>query len=226
MSFVNFIVLMAIVLILILLGVLFYWPIEKKDAKKKKISKEEEPKQKDWQQTAQRLEKHIHALRGELEIPQHKEKAGEKQILIEKAKNKKLEEKVAQERGWHETEQKEMDKRIKEMGDLKEEFMKLQGIFTAEHAVNLRQERELKDLKRERDSLNDQRRALEAENAQAKAELGNYKKDLSQFKRENMELMKKKEDTVWIAKSDYEKLQQLVNEKDKELQRMKREANE
>jgi len=219
----NFIAGIGIIFIVISLGVLFLMPGGKKPKKRRKKDPTENQQQKDWKQAAVRLEKHTYSLRGKLASFEKKEKAWEKQLMVEKARNEKLQEKLSRERGWHEKEQRTLDKRGEEFQELKTELLKVQENFGKEHALNLRLQRELESLKRENDSGNDQRRALESENAQCKAKMQNYRMEIAHLKKENAELTKKKEDTSWVAKSDYAKLEKLLQEKEKELERIKRE---
>ena len=148
----------------------------------------------------------------------------EKQLLVEKAKAKKFQEKLSQERQWHEKEQSTVDKKGKEFQQLKKELSKIQEISSKEHALNLRLEKGLKELKGENDALNQKRRAVESENAQLKAKMDNYRRETAQLKKENAELNKKKEDVSWIAKSEYERVARLLKEKEMDLERIPRES--
>ena len=80
-------------------------------------------------------------------------------------------------------------------------------------------------MKKELEGLHSGRRAAESEIAQLKAKNENYRQEIADLRKENMELTKKKEDTKWIAKADHDKLQQTLREKEKELERIKRESS-
>ena len=185
--------------------------------------KESGAPKKDWEETALRLEKRGHALKEEAGLLEKKEKDLEYQLTVEKVKVKKLQEKLSQEREWHQKEQGAMDGKGKEFARVKEELNKVQENFSHEHMENLRQKGDIQELKQQIESLNGQRRSAESEGAQVKARLENQRKELAQLKAENMELKKKKEDTVWVAKSDYERLERSLREKEKELERVLRE---
>ena len=58
-----------------------------------------------------------------------------------------------------------------------------------------------------------------------KAQLENLRKEVSDLRKENMDLARKKDDATWIAKSEYERIEKLLKEKEKELERMKRESS-
>ena len=166
----------------------------------------------------------MQALKDGEALFQKKEKDWEYQLTVEKTKVKKLQEKLSQEREWHQKEQGAMDGKGKEFARVKEELNKVQENFSHEHMENLRQKGEIQELKKQIESLNDQRRAAEAEGAQLKARLESQRRDMAQLKSENMELKRKKEDTAWVAKSDYERIERLLREKEKELERIVRES--
>ena len=122
---VEFLLVVGVVLILILLGIIFLIPGEKKSKKNKKKDQEELLlRQKDWEQKAIRLEKHVQSLRAEILTFQKNEKVNEKELTVERVKVKKLQEKLSQEREWHKKEQNVIDKRGKESQQLKTELVK------------------------------------------------------------------------------------------------------
>ena len=224
---VEVLVIIGIVFIVVLLGILFLIPSDKKGKKKKKKSQAEPlGQQKDWEQKALRLEKYIHSLRDDILAFQKKEKVTEKQLTIERAKVKKFQEKLSQEREWSKKEQNVIDKKGKEFQQLKAELRNAQESFSKEHVTNLRYEQEIKELKQQNDSFNEQRRSVEGENAQLKAKNENHRKEIAHLKKENRQLSKKEEDASWIAKSEYERVTKLLKEKEKELNRVSRETKE
>ena len=75
------------------------------------------------------------------------------------------------------------------------------------------------------EGLHGGRRAAESEIAQLKAKNENARHEVVDLRKENMELSKKKEDTMWVAKTDHDKLQQALREKKKEFERLKRESS-
>lgn len=211
--------------IALLVLVVFLIPTEKKNKKmKKKPLPEPETPQRDWEQKTQRLEKHIQSLAREVDRFQKEEKESEKQLMVERVKVKKLQEKLSQEREWHKKGQAGIDKKSREFLAMKSELVKVQDDYSKEHAVNLRQEHRIKELERQVEDLNGQRRSLESKNAMLQAAIESHRRDIAQFKKENAELTKKKEDVNWIAKPEYERVVNLLNLKEKELERMVRET--
>ena len=221
---VEFLLIVGVVLILILLGIIFLIPGEKKGKKmKKKLQEELMQQKKDLEQKVSRLEKHIRSLHDRILALQKSEKENEKELMVERVKVKKFQEKLSQEREWHKKEQNAIDKREKEFRQLRAELEKIQESFSGEHALNIRLERELNNFKQQNDSLNDQRRMIEGENARLKAKGENDKKEIAHFKRDVAQLSKKNEDAQWIAKSEYDRIARLLEQKEKELRRMERE---
>jgi len=224
---IELLVIIGIIFIAILLAVVFIIPSErKKEKKKKKVQDPPLVDEKEWVQKISRLEKHIHSLRDEIREYQNREKDHDKQLIIEGVKTKKLQEKLSQERRWHQKEQGSIDKRGKEFQEMKTELIAIQEIYSKAHSANLRYEHQVKELQGKIDALNEQRRTNEEENDQLQAQVKNNKQEIVELKKENIQLQKKKEDIHWIAKTEYERVEKLLKEKEKELDRITRTKNE
>lgn len=223
---IELLVVIGIIFISILLAVVFLIPGEQK-RKKKKRKTQEQPvvEEKDWEQKVSRLEKHNHSLREQILDFQKGEKVFEKQLMVERVKVKKFREKLAQERLWHEKEQDSIDKKGKDFQELKVELIDIQESYSKAHSANLRFEHQVKELQDQVDSLNGRRRVVEEENTQLTAKVKNDQRDIAYLKKENIQLEKKKEDVNWIAKTEYQRVEKLLKEKEKELVRVTRENN-
>ena len=221
---VELLVILGIIFISILLAVVFLIPGEKK-RKKKKGRVQEQPvvDEKDWEQKVSRLEKHIHSLRDQILDLQKGEKETEKQLMVERVKVKKFQEKLSQERQWHEKEQGSIDKKGRDFQELKVELIDIQESYSKAHSANLRFEHQVKELQDQLDLLNERRRAIEEENTQLTAKIKNDQQKIAQLKKENIQLKKKKEDVNWIAQTEYQRVEKLLKEKEKELERVTRE---
>ena len=221
---VEFLLIVGVVFILVLLGIVFLIPGERKGKKVKKKAQDELVLQKkDLEKRAASLERHVQSLRDRILALQKNEKVNEKALMVERVKLKKLQEKLSQEREWHTKEENVVDKREKEFRQLRSELEEIQESFSKEHTLTIRLERELKDLKQQNDSLNDQRRTMESENVRLKAKGESDKQEIAHFKKDVAQLSKKSEDTQWVAKPEYERVAKLLEEKEKELQRGERE---
>jgi len=210
--------------------IVFFIPGEKRKKKEKKEKKEihSQPPadEKVWELKIARIEKHIHSLRDKILDLQKREKDHEKQTMVQRVKVKKLQEKLSQERQWHEKEQSGIDKKGKEFQKLKTELINVQEVYTKAHSANLRFEYQLKELQGQVDSLNEQRRIVEEENIQLTAKVKNSTQEIAHLKSENVQLTRKKEDVNWIAKTEYERVKKLLKEKEKELDRVTRTKKE
>lgn|SRR3989338_374541 len=174
------------------------------------------------QPTVERLEKTILSFKKEIEDLQKKEKIKEKELLVEKVKVKKLEEKLIQERGWLEKEQSAIDKGSVELKKYKDELMKVQEEFGREHAAYLRLKSDFQELTRRHEAVVEQKRKLELETAQGKTEIKNSREEIQELKREAANLKKSKDDTTFVSKSEYTELEKQLKEKEVELERLKR----
>jgi len=222
---IEFLVIIGIIFICILLIVVFLVPSEKKKKRnKKKNENVPEEQQKDLEQKISRLAKHNQSLRNEILDFIKKSKDAERQLMIERVKVKKIQEKISQERGWRTKEQGDIDKRKKDLHQLKSELVNVQESFTTEHAANIRLTRKVKELESENNNLNDQRREVEKDNAQFKAKNENHRQEIANLKKENKRLSKKEEDVQWIAKAEYERVAKLLKEKEKEIVRISRQT--
>jgi len=221
---VELLVIIGIIFISILLAVVFLIPGEKKRKKKKgKVQEQPVVDEKDWEQKISRLEKHTYSLRDQILDLQKGEKETEKQLMVERVKVKKFQEKLSQERQWHEKEQGSIDKKGRDFQELKVELIDIQESYSKAHSANLRFEHQVKELQDQLDLLNERRRAIEEENTQLTAKIKDDQQKMAQLKKENIQLKKKKEDVNWIAQTEYQRVEKLLKEKEKELDRVTRE---
>lgn len=221
---IEFLLTIGVILILILVGIIFFVPSEKRGTKKTKKPQEDIVQQKrDLEQKISRLDRYIRSLRDDILALQKSAKSSEKELMVERVKVKKFQEKLSQERTWYKKEHSTIDKKGEEFRQLKGELEKVQESFSKEHSLNIRLEREVKDLKQRNDSLNDQRREAEGESARLKAKDENSRKEIAQLKKDVAQLSKKEKDVQWVAKSEYDRVSRLLKEREKEFQRLERE---
>src|SRR5210317_2062751 len=103
----------GIVIVFMLLGVLFLVHISDRPKKrrKKKDKGEGAEETKDWYAVSVRLEKHIYSLRTQLEKEEKRAKKLEREIIIQKDKYEKVNEKLTQERKWQRKETDEVKRK-------------------------------------------------------------------------------------------------------------------
>ncbi len=212
----------------IFLIIMYLVPVEKGGKRKKFIKTKEEPtdKEKDLEAKIVRLEKHIEGMKHELDASLLRQRQKEKEIEDYQLQLKAFQEKLAQEKSWREKEQDTMDKRNKEVAQYKQEHLKLEQSVEEEHAVRLRLEHELKEMKREFEIANTDRRSLSYKVQGYETTLEQHKKELIELKRENTRLKDKNEAVEWVAKPQYEKLEALLREKEKEIERISRDRKQ
>ena len=223
MSTLHLVGLIGIFILAALAIIYFFFPDQPVSFRKRKKEPRPVPADnKNWEEANRKLEKHIFSLRGEIEKLKLSERNLSRDVAVEKEKNTRLQEKLFQEKKWLDKEKDSMEKSAGELKSLKENLIKVQNDQEKEHSLNLKYEREIKDLKKGLEDLEKERRDTAAKLMQAESELTVYKKELAEQKRLNQELKKETNEVQWIARSEYEKIEKLLKEKEKELQNIKR----
>ena len=204
-----------------ILGILFFVPANDKRARKKEKKTLAPQEEKQWESVVDRLEGHIGSLRRQVAEHEKKEKHFEKDLMTQKARTKHLQEKLSQEKGWREKENTAAEKSHQEIAQTKNELLKAQREFDEEHALRLRLERQLTEVKWELDSINSEKRALAAKGMNLETNLEYYKKEYLELKKTNAKLTQETSEANWVAKSEFDKLEALYKEKEKEVERLK-----
>ncbi len=179
---------------------------------------------KEWETVTQRLEKHIHSLRAEIEAFKARERKMLKDLAVERDKSAKLQEKVSKEKEWLEKEEESLSKKDNELRDLKGTLVKIENDLEREFSAKLKAEQQLKELTADHDSLNKESREQSVKIMRLESEVDAYKKELSKLKKANEELSKKNDATQWIAKAEFDKLTLKIQEKEKEIERLSRDS--
>lgn len=224
MDFSIVLALAGIVAIIVLIVLIFLIPGEKKARRKKKQAALAEPTavEKQQEEHIHRLEHTIRSQREKIGVLEKQLKEQEKKMAMEELKVKKIKEKLEQERSWQEKEQTGQEKRTQEYKHISDGLKNTQEIYAKEHSLNIRLEKELKEIKVDVDRLNDQRRAAEAEAAYLKTRIEQLRAESAQVQKDYNLLKKKEEDTQWIAKPEYDRLEKQHQQLEKELARLKR----
>ena len=110
----NIYIVLAIGISFILVGILFSQNVRVvRKRRRRKLPRMQKGDNKDWQAVSLQLEKHIYSLRKEIDALEKKGKNVEKELMIEKQKYAKSQEKLSQERGWKKKESSDsMDRDI------------------------------------------------------------------------------------------------------------------
>ncbi len=198
--------------------------LDKKARKRERKVLEKDPEEKGWEQATLRLEKHIVSLREKIAEFEKREKQHEKNLLVERHHVKHLKEKLAQEKNWRQQERSTLDASDQEFDRIKKDLLHTQRELENGHGEKLRLERELTEAKWELDALNQEKRQLSAKVMNLEANLDFFKKESAELKKTNAQLAKQTNEMDWIAKTEYDKLDQLYKQKEKELERIRRET--
>ena len=217
----EILVLIAIIFIFLLLGFLFLMPSGKTGRRRKKRSNEGE-QEKDWQAVALKLERHINALRNQIDGMQKKGKILERELIIQKDKYEKVQEKLSQERKWQKKEKGDVEKKTNELIKLKKNFQEAEQNLAQEHGERLRLQKEVKETAGVVTDLSEAKGSLESEIMKLKAKNDSYRQEINELKVLNARISKKHDEATWVAKSQYDKVEQELRTKDKEIEKLKK----
>lgn len=216
--------------IVVLLAILFLIPTEyasirPRKKKKKELSPEPEPekvKVKADPDVTAPLRHQIEKLQEEVHRQERMVKELEKAVIVEQLKGKKVQEKLNQEREWHDKEKIVIEKKENDYKRLTEELQKLHQDYDREHGATLRLEGQLRDERLKTSELAEERRRLEAETIKLRTDLKAKMDEIIVLKNDNALLKKKKDEVTWIAKSEFVKLENQLKEREKEIARLER----
>ena len=176
---------------------------------------------KDVAQITARWEKHVQTLKDELSKGQLMYNKALKELAVEKVKNAKLQEKIKKEEEWLAKEQSSAGRKEQDLKTLQINLQKLQQDMDKEYGVRLKLERELNDLKETFQQTDKERKELLLRANTLESELDRDKRELIRLKRENADLTREQEEKSWVAKTEYERLEKLLKERDKELEALR-----
>ena len=206
----------AIVLVAVM-GVLFLIPTEHSKRRRRK-SRRADPEHKDWKGLSLKLEKHIYALRRDVEQRIKQELILEKELTLQKEKYGKLQDKLSQERKWQTKDKSEKEKKTGEILRLTKDLKEAETHLTKEHGERLRLERELKEAEEKTAQAKDQRLAAESELAKKKARCEELRKEIKDLREVNSKLSKKSDEASFVAKSEFIRIEKKLKEVQKELE--------
>lgn len=212
-------------LIVALLVIVFVIPtdLRKKKTKRPRVSVEDlEARLARALKAGEHHESTTRALRRKIEEWERKESDWQKQLVSEQAKSEKLESKLLQERQWQGEEAKKFEKKTMDFQQLQKDLKAVNDQLSEEHSLRLKLEGDLRDLKQQYAGLNDIRRALDLEVQQLTEKYEDHRRQVRDLKKDNAALSRKNEDTAWVAKSDYLKLEQRLKEMESESRRAQR----
>lgn len=220
-------VIAGISLIFILLGILFLIPTEKTAYRHiyKRSAAPLPEESKDWQAVSLKLEKHVLELRRQIDAQQKREKHLQRELAVEHDKYVKLQEKLSQERDWQKKEKDGVDRRNTEIIQLQKDRQEIEQNLEKEHSRRLMLEREMREAKDSMTAANDLKNSLEVQIAKLQAHVDKYRAEINELKQENLKLSKKHDETTFVAKSEYERVEKLLKDTQKEFAEFKAKIN-
>ena len=222
------------VLITICLLIIFLVPDEKAIAKKKQEEKNERRRQrreeqkqptKDWEKVAERYQTQLHHVKNTLGSTEKKVRELEKQLLAEEIKTNKLKEKLSKEKEWIAKKEKDVGNKEHGMAQIKQELQKIQNLYSEEHVINIRHQKEIEELKKDYDLNMEQRRIAESECAQLKAKNDNHRQEIAHLKKDVAELTKKQDAETFVSRAQYDKVEKELKEAKNEIDRISRQRD-
>ena len=217
----DLIILMCVFVVVVFAVILFVFPEQAAKFRKKKKS-EKGVSKKNWQKEALSLEKYVQSLKKEIEKWRNERQKILKDLALAKMRNKKLQDKIVQEREWIQREETTLEKKDSEINQLTKDTTKAQQELEHEYSLKLKAEREVANLKSDLDSIKEEKRQLSMKLIKSESELSRSLKECQEFKKSNAQLHKQNEEVSWVSKKEFERLEKLLQQKEKEIERLAR----
>ncbi|HOW35727.1 MAG TPA: hypothetical protein PL155_04875 [Candidatus Omnitrophota bacterium] len=217
----NLIIIIGLFAIVGFLILLFALSDDSAKTKKKKHEDIPASVSQKWEEVIAKLEKYIYSLKNELESLKTEQKKHLRDLAVERARNERLQEKLKQENEWLAKEKVAIEKKDEEIRDFKIRVVKLEQEREHEYAARLQTERQLKELKGDYDVLVKEKRELSFKAMTLEADLDVHKKEVARLKKANKELSRESDEAEWVSKSEYERLEKALQDKEKELKRIR-----
>ncbi len=219
------IVIVGLGLVFLLLAFLVLIPTTPRSQRRKRFPyKVREKEVKDWQAVSLKLERVIRSLKRQMAETQKEQKLLERDLVVQKEKYAKLQNKIDQERGWQKKERSDVDKKGREVIRLREDFKKAEQHLAQEHADRLRLERQQKELNASLSSAQTQIKDLENQIIKHKAHIDAYRSEITALRAEAQKLTKKHNEETWVAKSEFTKLKKDYESLEAELKKYRPET--
>lgn len=224
MPTISLVILFFVLCVIVFVVFAYFFPVEENRKRKKKRIEEiqaEMPKEeKQWQEAAIRLKEQVIKYKKEMDdLKKEQEKLHEK-LEEEKQKGQKIEERLKREKQWLSEQESSLDRRTKEARQAKMDLTKAQTDREHEYSLRLASDREKKDLQDDLEKLTKEKSELLLKVTSLEFTLRTQKEELLELRKANASLQKKKDDEQWIAKSEFEKVEKQLKEKEKELKKL------
>ena len=162
---------------------------------------------KDWQSLAERLEKRVFRLEADAQLLAGQYKEKDKLAQEHAAVLAGLKQQLDQHNSWRTQEDAGAAKeKIRERA-VQEDLHQTRIALNSELTSRIRQDAELKDLRRIKEELSTEGRRLTSQVADLKRQFDIASKELNHLRGEHSLLKKKSEGTEWVSKADYKQLE-------------------
>ncbi len=180
------------------------------------------PPPKDWQGSAERFEKRVKIMELEARTFQAQLREKDKQAEALAAALAGIRKQFDQEKVWREKEEAALEKEKSQERALREDLLRTREALNTESTEKIRMEHELKDIRRVKEELSGANRGLSTRLMELERQLEAAVKELRQLRDENAQLRRKKEDTEWVAKSDYKQQESALKRARFELEEFRK----
>ncbi len=217
------IVFSVLCIVVFIVFTIFFPPEESRRRKRRKLEAPQETlskEEKGWQEAAFRLKEHVIKHKQEILALKEEEKQLREKIKDEEQKTQKFEEKLKREKQWLAEQESSLDRRTKEMRHVKIDLTKAQTDREHEYSLRLAAERDKKEIQVALEKLTKERNDLVLKVTNLEFILRTQKEELADLRKTNASLQKKKEEDQWVAKSEFDKLEMQLKQKEKEIQKL------
>jgi len=220
----DLIIVFSILCVVVFIVFAIFFPAEENRKRKKKRPEEPEEQisseEKKWQEAAFRLKEYVTRYKQEINDLKKEEQKLKERIKEEEQKGQKFEEKLKREKQWLTEQESSLDRRTKEMRQFKMELTKAESDREHEYSLRLASDREKKDIQSDLEKMTKEKNDLVLKVTNLEFTLRTQKEEIVELRKANAVLQKKKDEEQWIAKSEFDKLEQLLKQKDKEIQKL------
>ncbi|MCX5681568.1 MAG: hypothetical protein NT079_04755 [Candidatus Omnitrophica bacterium] len=229
MSIKDLMIIFLVFCVIMVVVFAYFFPMGERKRKRKKseaLTETMTQEEKKWQEEALRLKEYIAKYRNEIEDSRREQQKLREKLEEEKQKAQKVDEKLKHEKQWLSDQEASLDRRTKEAQQAKMELTKAQADREHEYSLRLVSDREKKGLQESLEKLTKEKNELLLKVTNLEFTLRMKREELGGLKKTNASLQKKKDEEQWVAKSEFERVEQLLKQKEKELQALQEERRQ
>jgi len=220
----DLVIVFVVLCVVVFVVFAYFFPAEESQRRRRRRIEELPPEtsreEKEWREAALRLKENVIKHQREIEDLEKEVQKLKELLKGEEEKGQKIEEKLKREKQWLADQEVSMERRSKEARHMKIELTKAQTDREHEYSLRLAGEREKKGIQEDFEKLTKEKNDLLLKVTNLEFNLRTQKEELLDLKKANAGLQKKKDEEQWVAKSEFEKLEKQLKEKEKEIQKL------